>query len=59
MTSYRRGSERLAGAASLKNRMPAVAGTFGCQTDIAHLVRATAPQAVGSGFESRYPDVTV
>jgi hypothetical protein len=38
MIAKRRGSQNLAGAASLRNRMPAVVGTFGCHTDIAHRV---------------------
>ena len=36
MIAYSRGSNRLAGAASLKNRMPAIVGTFRIHPDIAH-----------------------
>ena len=56
MIAYGRGSKRLAGAASLKYGVPAIVGSFGFHLDIAHLARATACQAVGSGFESRYPN---
>lgn len=38
MIAYSRGSNRLAGAASLKNRMPAIVGTFRIHPDIAQLV---------------------
>ena len=37
MIAYRRGSKRLAGAASMKHRMPAFVGSF-CTWDIAHRV---------------------
>ena len=56
MIAYSRGSQYLAGAASLKYGVPAIVGSFSCHLDIAHLVRATASEAVGSGFESRYPN---
>jgi hypothetical protein len=36
MIANSRGSNRLAGAASLKNRMPAIVGTFRIHPDIAH-----------------------
>ena len=36
MIAYSRGSNRLAGAASLKNRMPVMIGTFRIHLDIAH-----------------------
>lgn len=36
MIAYSRGSNRLAGTASLKHRMPAVTGTFRAHLDIAH-----------------------
>jgi hypothetical protein len=36
MIAYSRGSNRLAGAASLKNRMPAIVGAFRIHPDIAH-----------------------
>ena len=38
MIAYSRGSNRLAGAASLKNRMPAIVGTFRVHPDIAQRV---------------------
>jgi hypothetical protein len=38
MIAYSRGSNRLAGAASLKNRMPAIVGAFRIRPDIAQLV---------------------
>ncbi len=38
MIAYSRGSQRLAGAASLKNRMPAMIGAFRTHPDIAHWV---------------------
>ena len=37
MIAYSRGSNRLAGAASLKNRMPAIVGTFRIHPDIAQM----------------------
>ena len=37
MIAYSRGSNRLAGAASLKNRMPAIVGAFRIHPDIAQL----------------------
>ncbi len=37
MIAYSRGSQSLAGAASLKNRMPAMVGTFRIHSDIAQL----------------------
>ena len=42
MIAYSRGSERLAGAASLKYGVPAIVGAFSFTVDIAHSVRATA-----------------
>ncbi len=38
MIAYSRGSHRLAGAASLKNRIPAILGTFCIHPDIAQWV---------------------
>jgi hypothetical protein len=38
MIAYSRGSNRLAGTASVKNRMPAIVGTFRMHPDIAQLV---------------------
>ena len=38
MIAYSRGSNRLAGAASLKNRMPAIVGTFRIHPDITQQV---------------------
>ncbi len=35
MIAYSRGSQTLAGAASLKNRMPATVGTFSIHSDVA------------------------
>src|SRR5947207_2284773 len=58
MIVYSRGSKNLAGATSLKNRMPATVGAFSPDKDIAHWLERTASQAVGSGFESRYPSQT-
>jgi hypothetical protein len=57
MIAYSRGSERLAGAASLKHRMPAIHTAFGA---LGHssMGRATACQAVGCGFNSRFPNHT-
>ena len=37
MIAYSRGSQSLAGAASLRNRMPAMIGAFGIHSDIAQL----------------------
>ncbi len=37
MIAYSRGSQSLAGAASLKNRMPAMIGDFHVHSDIAQL----------------------
>ena len=55
MIAYSRGSQYLAGAASLKYGVPAVIGAFGIHLDIAQSVRATACKAVCRGFDSRYP----
>lgn len=49
MIANRRGSQTLAGAASLRNRMPAVVGTFSCQTDIAHLVERQPSKLLAAG----------
>lgn len=38
MIAYSRGSKRLAGAVSSKNRMPAIVWTFGIHPDIAQVV---------------------
>ena len=38
MIAYSRGSQSLAGAASLKYGVPAIVGSFGYHLDIAHLV---------------------
>lgn len=38
MIAYSRGSKRLAGAASLKNRMPAMIGSFRARLDIAQWI---------------------
>ena len=38
MIAYSRGSKRLAGAASLRNRMPAVSGAFCTHLDIAQWI---------------------
>ena len=38
MIAYSRGSNRLAGAASLKNRMPAIVGASRIHPDVAQLV---------------------
>jgi hypothetical protein len=37
MIAYGRGSQRLAGAASLRNRIPAMIGTFRIHPDIAQM----------------------
>ena len=55
MIAYSRGSQSLAGAASLKHRMPAVIGTFRIQPDIAQWVEQQPVTAVGRGFDSRFP----
>ena len=52
MIAYSRGSERLAGAASLKSRMPAV-DALSSTTRHSSIGRATGSKPVGSGFESR------
>ena len=50
MIAYSRGSNRLAGAASLKNRMPAIVGAFRIHPDIAQQVEQQTrnPRAAGS-----------
>ena len=50
--AYRRGSERLTGAASLKHRIPAVG--VGSYLDNAQRLSNTLIRC-GCGFESRYP----
>lgn len=54
--TYSRGSVCPAGAVALRNRMPVMDRSFGAHEEIAQLGRATAVQAVGHGFESRFPD---
>lgn len=49
MIAYSRGSNRLAGAASLKNRMPAIVGTFRIHPDIAQLVERQTPNLRAAG----------
>jgi hypothetical protein len=56
MIAYSRGSQRLAGAASLKYGVPAIVGAFSCHLDIAHWLEQQPSEAVGSGFKSRYPN---
>jgi hypothetical protein len=56
MIAFSRGSERLAGAASLKSRIPAVGAPS--TTRHSSLGRATGRKPVGCGFESRCLTVT-
>ena len=54
MIAYSRGSRRLAGAASLRDRMPAVIGTFSVHPDIAQW-QSNRLESVGRGLDSRFP----
>ena len=49
MIAYSRGSNRLAGAASLKNRMPAIVGAFRVHPDKAQLTEQQADNLRATG----------
>lgn len=56
MIAYSRGSKRLAGAASLKHRMPAVR-SFGSPLDIAQMVEQQPLELSVAGSNPAFPSI--